>query len=83
MKDSDPAKHKWFHDYISPDLTMLHSISEVIYSRQTQYQSMDIVNTGSFGVCLILDGKIQEDHAHVESSGIPEYHQKIWRYDRG
>ncbi|MBN2187149.1 MAG: polyamine aminopropyltransferase [Dehalococcoidia bacterium] len=59
MKDSDPDKHKWFHDYVSPDLTMLHSISGVIYSRQTQYQSMDIVNTGSFGVCLILDGKIQ------------------------
>jgi len=59
MKDSDPDKHKWFSDYISPDLTMLHSIKERIYSGRSKFQSIDIVNTGSFGVCLILDGKIQ------------------------
>jgi len=59
MKDKSPDNRKWFHDYISPDLTMLHSIRGVIYSGQTQYQSMDIINTGSFGICLVLDGKIQ------------------------
>ena len=59
MKDKDPDKHKWFHDYISPDLTMLHSVKEVIYSGQSKFQSIDIINTGSFGICLILDGKIQ------------------------
>jgi len=59
MKDSDPDKHKWFHDYISPNLTMLHSIKGMIYSGQGKFQSIDIINTGSFGICLILDGKIQ------------------------
>ena len=59
MKDSDPDKHKWFSDYISPDLTMLHSIKERIYSGRSKFQSIEIVNTGSFGVCLVLDGKIQ------------------------
>jgi len=59
MKDKDPDKHKWFHDYVSPDLTMLHSVKEVIYSGQSEFQSIDIINTGSFGICLILDGKIQ------------------------
>lgn len=59
MKDKDPDKHKWFHDYVSPDLTMLHSVKEVIYSGQGKFQSIDIINTGSFGICLILDGKIQ------------------------
>ena len=59
MKDSDPDKHRWFSDYISPDLTMLHSIKERIYSGRTKFQSVDIVNTGSFGICLVLDGKIQ------------------------
>ena len=59
MKDDNPDKHKWFHDYINPDLTMLHSIKEVIYSGQTEFQSIDIINTGSFGICLALDGKIQ------------------------
>jgi spermidine synthase len=59
MKDSDSDKRKWFHDYISPDLTMLHSIREVICSWRTEFQSVEIVDTGSFGICLILDGKIQ------------------------
>jgi len=51
--------HKWFHDYMSPDLTVLHSVREVIYSGQTKFQAIDIINTGTFGICLILDGKIQ------------------------
>jgi spermidine synthase len=59
MKDSDSDKRKWFHDYISPDLTMLHSIREVICSWRTEFQSVEIVDTGSFGICLVLDGKIQ------------------------
>jgi spermidine synthase len=63
MKDSDPDKHRWFSDYISPDLTVLHSIKEKIYSGRSKFQSIDIVNTGSFGVCLVLDGKIQSSEA--------------------
>ena len=59
MKDSDPDKHRRFSDYISPDLTVLHSTKERIYSGRSKFQSVDIINTGSFGVCLILDGKIQ------------------------
>jgi spermidine synthase len=59
MKDSDPDKHRCFADYISPDLTVLHSIKERIYSGRTKFQSVDIINTGSLGVCLVLDGKIQ------------------------
>ena len=63
MKDSDPDKNRWFSDYISPDLTMLHSIKERIYSGRSKFQSVDIINTGSFGICLVLDGKIQSSEA--------------------
>jgi len=42
---------------------MLHSIKERIYSGRTKFQSVDIINTGSFGVCLVLDGKIQSSEA--------------------
>ena len=59
MKDSDPDKHKWFHDYISPDLTMLHSVKDEIYSGRSKFQTIGIIDSGSFGICLILDGKIQ------------------------
>jgi spermidine synthase len=59
MNDSDPDKHRRFSDHISPDLTVLHSVEERLYSGRSKFQSVDIINTGSFGVCLVLDGKIQ------------------------
>jgi spermidine synthase len=42
---------------------MLHSIKERIYSGRSKFQSIDIINTGSFGICLVLDGKIQSSEA--------------------
>jgi spermidine synthase len=42
---------------------MLHSIKERIYSGRSKFQSVDIINTGSFGICLVLDGKIQSSEA--------------------
>ncbi len=62
-RDSDPDKHKYFSDYITPDITVLHSTKERIYSGRSKFQSVDIINTGSFGVCLVLDGKIQSSEA--------------------
>ena len=60
MSDSDnPDQSKWLHDEISPDLVQVHSIKQIIYSGQTDFQSISVVDTGSFGVCLVLDGKIQ------------------------
>ena len=60
MSDPDnPDKSNWLHDAVSPNLVQLHSVNRVIYSGQTKFQSVDIVDTGSFGVCLVLDGKIQ------------------------
>src|SRR4030042_1552176 len=60
MSDPDnPDKRKWLYDEGSPNLTQLHRIKKVIYSGRTKFQSIEIVDTRSFGVCLILDGKIQ------------------------
>jgi spermidine synthase len=55
--DTDPDK--WFCDRISRNLIQLHSIEEVLYSGQTKFQSAEIIRSGSFGECLVLDGKIQ------------------------
>ncbi len=57
------VRSKWFHDTITPDLVQLHSIRKILYSGQTKYQSVDVVETGSYGVCLILDGKIQSSES--------------------
>jgi spermidine synthase len=55
--DEDPDK--WFYDRISEDFIQLHRIEEKLYSGQTKFQSIEIIRTGSFGRCLVLDGKIQ------------------------
>jgi len=55
--DADPDK--WFFDRVSQNLIQLHSITEVLYTGQTKFQSIEIIRTGSFGQCLVLDGKIQ------------------------
>jgi len=59
MSEDDPHRHKWFHDHLTPDLVLLHSIREVTYSGRSPFQSIDIIDTNSFGACLVLDGKIQ------------------------
>ena len=59
--DIDPDK--WFYDRVSQNLIQLHSIEEVLYSGQTRFQSAEIIRTGSFGKCLVLDGKIQSSEA--------------------
>ncbi len=55
--DSDPDK--WFQDRINPNLIQVHRINEVLYRGQSKFQTIGIIRTGSFGKCLVLDGRIQ------------------------
>ena len=55
----NPDKRKWLYDEVSPNLAQLHRIKKVIYSGRTEFQSIEIIDTRSFGLCLVLDGKIQ------------------------
>lgn len=55
--DTDPDK--WLKDRISENFIQLHSIDEVLYDGRTKYQSAQIIRSGSFGKCLVLDDKIQ------------------------
>jgi spermidine synthase len=49
----------WFFDNLSPEEGHIHGIKKILYSGKTEYQSMEIIETGSYGKCLILDGKMQ------------------------
>jgi len=55
--DTDPDK--WFYDRVSRNLIQLHSLEEVLYTGQSKFQAIEIIRSGSFGKCLVLDGKIQ------------------------
>jgi spermidine synthase len=50
---------KWFVDHFNENLMQLHALEEIIYSGQTKYQKIEIMKTGAFGKCLVLDKKIQ------------------------
>lgn len=56
---SAPRTSKWYIEYSSPYLGHMHGITEILVSTQTKFQKMDIVRSGAFGTCLILDDKMQ------------------------
>ncbi len=51
--------YKWLHDEVTPHLMQSHSIRNVLHSARTPFQTVDILETDMFGLCLVLDGKIQ------------------------
>ncbi len=55
----DRDKRNWLYDQINPNLVQLHKIKRRIYSERTGFQQLEIVETASFGICLVLDGRIQ------------------------
>lgn len=51
--------YKWFLDFLTPDECHMHGVKTVLFSKETKYQQVEIMDTRSYGRCLILDGKIQ------------------------
>ncbi len=51
--------YRWFIEPLSPEEGHLHGIRGVLYSGQTKFQAMDILELGSYGKSLVLDGKVQ------------------------
>ena len=49
----------WFSDFLTPDLTLQHSVKRILFSGRSKYQQIEIIDTGSFGITLVLDGKPQ------------------------
>src|SRR3989338_9191628 len=58
--------YKWFLDYLSPFEGHMHGIDNIVFYKQTQFQQIEILDTKSYGRCLVLDGKMQ-------SSEVDEY----------
>lgn len=49
----------WLREYQTPHDVYAHGISRVLAHRQTPYQEVMVVDTGSYGKGLVLDGKWQ------------------------
>jgi spermidine synthase len=50
---------KWLIDELSTDLVQIHGIKHVLHDTTTRFQHAQIMETATFGICLVLDGKIQ------------------------
>ena len=49
----------WFIEHSSPYEAHMHAVKQYIYLGDTTYQKVQILDTFTFGRCLILEGKIQ------------------------
>ncbi len=54
-----PKNYKWFFEVTTPVEGHFHSVVRTIFSLQSKYQQMEILETASYGKCLVLDGRIQ------------------------
>lgn len=54
-----PGADFWLHEYITPFDLYSHGIVRILAQRTTPFQEMMVVETGSYGRALILDGKWQ------------------------
>ena len=50
---------KWYIERITPELVQMSSIDGVLYSGKSKYQTVEVLEIGCFGRCLVLDGKTQ------------------------
>ena len=62
---------KWYIEHTTPHHGCMYAIKNYIYSGDTSFQQVDIVDTFVYGRCLILDGNIQsaqfDEHIYHEA----------------
>lgn len=56
---NESKSYKWFFDYLSPFEAHAHGIDRIVFSKQTKFQQVEIIDTYNCGRSLILDGKMQ------------------------
>ncbi|MFP3974796.1 MAG: polyamine aminopropyltransferase [Chloroflexota bacterium] len=53
----------WFMEFVTPTVIQQFAVKNLVYSGQSQYQNVEVMDTVSYGRCLVLDGKIQSCEA--------------------
>jgi len=54
-----PKNSKWFHEPLGPSEGHVHEVTTILFSKQTPFQQIEVVELGGYGRALILDGKVQ------------------------
>lgn len=58
-----PLQYKWFLESTTSVEGHMHAIVRTIAAAQTPFQNVEIMETASYGKCLVLDGRIQSSQA--------------------
>ncbi|MBI2218802.1 MAG: polyamine aminopropyltransferase [Candidatus Rokubacteria bacterium] len=58
-----PQPYKWFLETTTAVEGHMHAIRRTLVEAQTKFQHVEIIETHSYGKCLILDGRIQSSQA--------------------
>ena len=62
---------KWFVETVYPDLAVMLQVRQVLYSGETAYQRVELLESACFGRSLVLDGKTQsterDEHIYHEA----------------
>ena len=62
---------KWHFELVTNDLMALYRLKDIVHTQKTAYQTVDILDTETFGRCLVLDGKTQssevDEHIYHEA----------------
>ncbi|MQF82923.1 spermidine synthase [SAR202 cluster bacterium AD-802-E10_MRT_200m] len=53
------GKLDWRYEPITPGLSYACAVQRVVHVGSTRYQNVELIETEPFGLCLVLDGKIQ------------------------
>jgi spermidine synthase len=54
-----PQSYKWFFETTTAVEGHMHAIVRTIAAARTKFQQVEIMETASYGKCLVLDGRIQ------------------------
>jgi len=56
-------RYTWFFETTTPVEGHMHAVLRTIHAEETKFQQMEIMETASYGKCLILDGRIQSSES--------------------
>ncbi|WZN59115.1 polyamine aminopropyltransferase [Chloropicon roscoffensis] len=57
------AKRLWLEEEIQDDLRWLYSVKSILHAEVSDFQDVELLETGPFGKVLLLDGKLQSAEA--------------------
>lgn len=59
----NPQSYKWFFETTTAVEGHMHAIVRTLVAARTKFQQVEIMETASYGKCLVLDGRIQSSQA--------------------